>query len=120
MCHVTASAIGVGAVRTYPRRKPHYDDEVQYVVQRTRSLVEVVVPFMDEHLPPSNKRDQYSRWRSELLHFWEHEARRRRPCSIEGCEKPQRAKGFCRRHYYLEHEKEARRRARESGRQYTL
>jgi hypothetical protein len=38
--------------------------------------VEVVVPFMDEHLPPSHKRGQYLAWRAELVDYWEHRARR--------------------------------------------
>jgi hypothetical protein len=27
----------------------------------------VIVPFMDGHLPPSNKRRQYEGWRDQLL-----------------------------------------------------
>jgi hypothetical protein len=82
------------------RRKPTYDDEVTYLVRRLRDLVEVIVPFMDEHLPPSYKRTQYENWRSELLDYWEHGARRRKACAVEGCEVPRRAKGLCRHHYY--------------------
>jgi hypothetical protein len=69
-------------------------------VQSVRELVERVVPFMDVYLPPSKKRNQYLRWREELLHHWEHTARRRRTCTVEGCEAPQRGKGVCRKHYY--------------------
>ena len=38
-----------------------------FIVRRMRDLVEVIVPFMDEHLPPSYKRDQYEVWRTALL-----------------------------------------------------
>ena len=69
-------------------------------MRRLRELVEVIVPFMDEHLPPSYKRDQYEVWRGALLDYWEHDARRRRPCTVVGCTVLQRAKGLCRRHYY--------------------
>jgi hypothetical protein len=55
---------------------------------------------MDEHLPDSHKRTQYLVWRAQLLDYWEHRARRRRPCTVAGCEQPQRAKGVCRHHYY--------------------
>ena len=82
------------------RRKPHYEDEVTFGVRMQRELVEVVIPFMDAHLPASYKREQYLVWRSELLDYWEHGMRRRRPCTVEGCEVLQRAKGLCRHHYY--------------------
>ena len=95
-----ARFFGVGRVHHYPRRKPHYDDEVVFVVRRLRDLVEVIVPFMDEHLPPCHKRTQYDAWRAELMDYWNTTARRARPCAIEGCGRPQRAKGLCRRHYY--------------------
>jgi hypothetical protein len=61
--------LGVGRVRTYPRRRPHYDDEVVFAVRAFRDLVDVVVPFMDEHLPPSHKRTQYETWRRDLLAY---------------------------------------------------
>ena len=48
----STSSSGAAASRRYGRRQPHYDDEVTFVVRRLRDLVEVVVPFMDEHLPP--------------------------------------------------------------------
>ena len=53
-----------------------------------------------EHLPPSYKRTQYEAWRAELLRYWEVDARRRRPCAVDGCDEPLRAKGLCRHHYY--------------------
>jgi hypothetical protein len=71
-----------------------------FAVNALPDLVEVVVPFMDEHLPPSHKREQYQLWRADLLEYWEHEAKRRRPCTVEDCDQPRRAKGVCRKHYY--------------------
>lgn len=59
---------GVGHVTTSPRRAEHYDDEVTYAVQSIPELLDVIVPFMDEHLPPSYKRQQYLEWRDALLH----------------------------------------------------
>jgi hypothetical protein len=100
MCEVFQVFLGVGCVREYPRRQQHYDDEVTYSVQSIRSLIEVVVPFMDEHLPPSYKREQYLEWRARLLDYWEHKAKRVRPCTVEGCESPRRAHGLCRHHLY--------------------
>ena len=100
MCHALQAFFGVGNVYEYPRRKEHYDDEVVFSVQSLRDLVEVIVPFMDEHLRPSYKREQYDAWRAELLDYWEHRAKRRRPCTVDGCDHPNRARGLCRHHYF--------------------
>lgn len=95
--------LGVGHVFRSRRRKPHYDDEVTFAVQSIRELVAAVIPFMDEHLPRSYKRQQYLVWRARLLDYWAHRAKRVRPCTIEGCDKPRRAHGLCRRHLYVVH-----------------
>lgn len=99
-CALLRGYLGLGQLFAYRRRKRHYDDEVRFQVRRLRDLVEVVVPFMDAHLPPSHKREQYLVWRAQLIDYWEHRARRRRPCTVDGCDKPRRAKGVCRGHYY--------------------
>jgi hypothetical protein len=99
-CHLLANWFGVGRVYGSGRRQPHYDDEVTYRVDRLADLVNIVVPFMDEHLPASYKRRQYEEWRRELLEYWEHHAKRRRPCSVDGCAEVRRARGLCRHHYY--------------------
>ena len=78
MCGVFADVLGCGTIHRYPRRRPHYDDEVVFAVQSLADLVEVVVPFMDVHLPASYKRVQYLAWRAELLDAWEHRSRRPR------------------------------------------
>jgi hypothetical protein len=92
----------VGRLVGHRRRRPHYDDEVAFVVTRLRDLVEVVVPFMDDHLPVSHKRVQYEAWRADLLAYWEHQARRRRPCRLPGCSSPALASGLCRPHLWSE------------------
>jgi hypothetical protein len=99
-CSLLRCALDVGQIAAYKRRRPHFDDEVRFQVRRLKDLVEVVVPFMDEHLPSSHKREQYLVWRAQLLDYWVHRARRRRPCTVEGCDRPQRAKGVCLQHYY--------------------
>jgi hypothetical protein len=94
MCDALRNHLGVGRIVRSPRRKPHYDDEVQFSVQSTRELVEVVVPFMDAHLPESHKRVQYLEWRARLVDHWEHRARGG-PCSIDGCLNPATRIGRC-------------------------
>ena len=100
MCEFLREVFGVGRTYWYARRKPHYDDEVVFAVQSLRELVEVIVPFMDEHLLPSYKRTQYESWREALLEYWDEHAKRRRGCTVEGCDNDRRAKGLCRRHYF--------------------
>ena len=100
MCEAMQQFFHCGSIVDFDRRQPHYDDESTFVVQSLRELIEVIVPFMDEHLPPSYKRQQYEAWRAALLNYWEHRAKRVRPCTIDGCNERRRAKGLCRHHYY--------------------
>lgn len=65
-CELFRDFLGCGTIYRYPRRKPSYDDEVVFQVRRIRDLVEVVVPFLDEHLGDSYKREQYLAWREHL------------------------------------------------------
>jgi LAGLIDADG DNA endonuclease family protein len=99
-CELLQSFFGVGHVYHYSRRQPHYDDFVVFQVRKTADLVHVIIPFMDEHLPSSYKRQQYDAWRCKVLDFWEFGMKRRRSCTVDGCERPQRGRGVCRTHYY--------------------
>jgi hypothetical protein len=58
---------GCGHVYRSPRRQAHYDDEITFAILGTRDHLAVTLPFMDEHLPPSYKRQQYTAWRRALL-----------------------------------------------------
>jgi hypothetical protein len=100
MCDLLESFLGVGHVYESQRRKATYDDESNFHTSRLSDLIQVVVPFMDEHLPPSYKRKQYLTWRQRLLDYWEHRAKRVRLCTVEGCESPRRAHGLCRHHLF--------------------
>jgi hypothetical protein len=100
LCEQMQEFFGCGSLVWFRRRKPHYDGEVRYQVRSLADLVYIVVPFMDDHLPPSHKRLQYETWRAALLDYWETKAKRRRPCTVPGCSQPARALGRCRRHYY--------------------
>ncbi len=76
ICEDLRVFFGVGSVHWRPRRRAHYDDEVTFQVRSRRHLLDVVVPFMDDHLPPSHKRQQYLEWRHELVHGNERPAHR--------------------------------------------
>lgn len=100
MCTLFRDYLGAGSVYRYGRRKAHHDDVAVFAIRGLRDHLEVTVPFMDEHLPTSFKRTQYLVWRADLLDYWEHRAKRVRPCTVEGCESPRRAHRLCRRHLY--------------------
>lgn len=103
MCESFVQHLACGSICDAPRRKPHYDDESSFAVQSIRDHLETTIPFMDAHLPPSYKRTQYLAWRARLLDYWEHQAKRIRPCTVLGCETPRRAHGLCRHHLYERH-----------------
>jgi hypothetical protein len=100
-CWTLRAYFGCGSVVGSPHRKPHYDDECAFIIQGIRDHLRVTIPFMDEHLPASYKREQYLAWRDRLLEHWEHDAKRVRPCAAAGCDEPRRAHGLCRHHLYV-------------------
>ncbi len=102
VCETLQEALGIGRLVTYERRRAHYDDEIAFVVTRMRDLVEVIVPFMDAHLPDSYKKIQYETWREELISYWTNKARRRRPCRLDRCSLTAVAHGLCRAHLWSE------------------
>jgi hypothetical protein len=99
-CEMLHAFLGVGNITFSPRRKPHYDDEITFAIQSMRDHLAVTIPFMDAHLPESYKRQQYLEWRAALLDYWEHSAKRQRPCTVDGCEQARRAHGLCRHHLW--------------------
>ena len=100
-CQLLLELFRVGTITETTRRQAHHDDVVSWQVQALPQLVDVVVPFMDHHLPPCHKREQYIIWRTLLLQYWEHGARRVHPCSVDGCTASSRCKRLCRHHDYL-------------------
>lgn len=75
MCLLAHDFLRVGSVTTSAPRRANHTEVVTFAVQSLVDLVEVVVPFMDEHLPPCHKRDQYLSWRKQLLRYWRTSAR---------------------------------------------
>jgi len=75
-CKDLEAFFGCGSVTYWPRRQPHYDDECTFAIRSIHDHLRVTIPFMDEHLPLSYKREQYLAWRASVLAYWEHGARR--------------------------------------------
>lgn len=99
-CELLLAYLGVGASTGHLDGRPTRTMPLVSPSAPCLSWCTSLVPFMDEHLAPSYKRVQYEEWRAELLEYWEHRAKRVRPCTVEGCEAPRRAKGLCRSHYF--------------------
>jgi hypothetical protein len=100
VCVLLRDFFRVGSIKSFPRRRAHYDDECAFAIRGLKDHLTVTIPFMDAHLPQSYKREQYLVWREQLFEYWEHRAKRVRLCAIGGCDEPRRAKGLCRHHYY--------------------
>jgi hypothetical protein len=100
LCQALCDYFGVGGLSGSRRRQPHLDDEVTYQVSALRDLIGTIVPFMDGWLPPCHKRQQYERWREQVVHRWETRSRQAQGCAIPGCDRAHRARGLCRQHYY--------------------
>jgi hypothetical protein len=96
--------LGCGSIRVAKPGKPHHQPTAVLTVASERQHLEFVIPFSEQYLLPCAKRNQFERWRDELLAY-----RRDRPsrygrglsiCSVPGCGRPVRGRGVCRIHYY--------------------
>ena len=58
---------GVGTICRSPPRSERTKGAVIWAVQSRVELLDVVVPWLDDHLAPCHKRQQYEAWRAALL-----------------------------------------------------
>jgi hypothetical protein len=98
--------LGVGAISFQAARRATWQPTATYSVHSRRAIRTSLIPFCDEHLLWSFKRQQYLHWRERFItyesRFPSNWGAGPSPCSIPGCDKPVRGRGLCRAHYYRE------------------
>lgn len=95
-----------GYIRDVAVRNERWLPLVTYRVHSRIGIRTKVIPFCDQFLLSSAKRDQYERWRDDFCAYEANHPTQwgRGPsiCYEPGCDRPVRGRGLCRSHYYRE------------------
>jgi hypothetical protein len=98
------SFLSFGSITDRRPGRPGHQPTSELRVSSFRAHREGTIPFAEQYLLPSAKRNQFDRWRADMEEYLEaHPARwglGPSPCSVPGCRKPVRGQGVCRSHYY--------------------
>lgn len=93
-----------GSIQVGAPRDANWQPIATYSVSSRLGVRDVVIPFCDEFLLRSAKRDQFDRWRDEFeayeLAYPTQWGTGPSTCSQPDCDKPVRGRGLCRSHYY--------------------
>lgn len=102
MLELLRSFLGYGSIASRKVINPKWQPQVVYTVKSLIAHEMATIPFADEFLLPSSKRDQFYKWKESMKAYVDaHPPRRgRSTCKVEGCEKLVRGRGLCRSHYY--------------------
>lgn len=96
------TVVGYGSIRQANVTNPAWLPQSVLTVNSLLAHQNATIPFMDEFLLQSAKREQFLKWKEAFeAYLAEHPPRRGRSvCSIPGCEEFVRGRGLCRSHYY--------------------
>jgi hypothetical protein len=94
------AALGVGCISDAAPRKAHWQPISTFTVASLSAHLKATIPFAEQYLLTSAKRQQFESWRDHLLAYDQLHTPGRSICSVEGCEKFVRGRGLCRSHYY--------------------
>jgi len=96
--------LGAGTLRDLSARNAGWQPISELSISSAAVHRAATIPFAERYLLPCRKREQFERWRDELVDY---EVRRPSrygrgpsPCCIPGCGKPVRGRKLCRSHYY--------------------
>jgi hypothetical protein len=100
---VLAVVLGAGSIQDRGERRAGWLPESRLTIASESAHLAHTIPFTERYLVPCRKREQFEAWRDRLLSY-----RAARPsrsaapacCSRPGCQRPVRARGLCRPHYY--------------------
>lgn len=96
--------LGCGCLNDAPPRQAHWQPTSTLCIASNKAHRAATIPFAEQFLFPSAKRQQFEHWRDALYAYERDRPSRygRGPsaCTEEGCERPVRGRGLCRSHYY--------------------
>lgn len=96
--------LGFGSISDRAPRRPGWQPTSCFRINSIRAHHAATIPFAEQYLLPSAKREQFLRWRDALLAYELERPTRwgngRSVCSEVNCDKPVRGRGLCRSHYY--------------------
>jgi hypothetical protein len=97
-------ALGFGSIQDRKPARQGWQPTSVFSVASRKAHVAATIPFMEQFLLHSAKREQFEQWRDALLAYDVRHPnpalRGRSVCSVEGCTAYVRGRGLCRRHYY--------------------